>query len=84
MSNNYFFKRVFSFWVTSLLVSEADNRLGSPGHIHPQSNDRGMDRGEGQLLKLVSLIMKWSWITSSLLKVHLQVGEVADSWAGLK
>lgn len=38
-------------------MPEVDNRGGLPRHIHPQGDDRGMDRGEGQLLKLVSFIL---------------------------
>lgn len=45
-----------TFYSRSFAMSEIVNRGGLPRHIHPQCDDRGMDRGEGQLLKLVSFI----------------------------
>lgn len=69
-------KIVFPFWSRLPTV----NRGGSPRHIHPQGDDRCMDRGEGQLLKFV---LSWRWHVAFLLKVHFQVGNVADTWAGL-
>lgn len=69
-------KIVFPFWSRLPTV----NRGGSPRHIHPQGDDRCMDRGEGQLLKFV---LSWRWHMAFLLEVHFQVGDVADAWAGL-
>lgn len=45
-----------TFYSRSFTTSAIVNRGGSPRHVHPQCDDRGMDRGEGQLLKLVSFI----------------------------
>ncbi len=72
-----------TFWNRSLPTPKADNRGGSPRYIHPQGDDRGMDRGKGQLLKLVSFVLSWRRHTPFLLKVYFQVGYVADTWAGL-
>lgn len=67
-------------------LSEAafwNNRGASPWHVHPQGDDRCMDRSEGQLLKLVSFVLTWRWHVGFLLKVHFQVGDVADPWPSL-
>lgn len=56
----------------------------SPRHIHSQSNDRSMDGGEGQLLKMIPFFVLGGHFAAFPLKVHLQVGDAADSWAGLQ
>lgn len=74
-------KNLFDFrWFP---MPEEDPRGGLPGHAHPQCDDRGMDGSEGQLLKLVSFVLSWKWPIAFPVEVHLQVGNVADTRAGL-
>lgn len=49
----------------------------SPRHIHPQGDNRCMDRSEGQLLKLSSVVL--SRHISLPLKVHLEMSDAADA-----
>lgn len=49
----------------------------SPRHIHPQGDNRCVDRSEGQLLKLSSVVL--SRHISLPLKVHLQMSDAADA-----
>lgn len=52
----------------------------SPRHIDSQSNDRSMDGGEGQLLKMIPFFV----LGGHFAAFHLQVGDAADSRAGLQ
>lgn len=49
----------------------------SPRHIHPQGDNRCVDRSEGQLLKLSFIIL--SRHISVPLKVHLEMSDAADA-----